>query len=93
MEQTTLRIDDDTYYLPAGVDIDTLRREIVAACEGAPVFVDFTALEGLRVSVLVTPRTSVRFVTATVSDDTLAGDGTSRSDDMEFDLYEMAALS
>jgi hypothetical protein len=58
---TTIRIDGQGFQLEDGEDVGRLKESIVAAANAGSQFVDFITSGNVGVSVLVTPRSAVRF--------------------------------
>ncbi|MFS4505203.1 hypothetical protein ACMA46_03105 [Clavibacter sp. Sh2141] len=58
---TTIRIDGQGFQLEDGEDVGRLKERIVAAANAGSQFVDFITSGNVGVSVLVTPRSAVRF--------------------------------
>ncbi|OUE30763.1 hypothetical protein BFL35_08525 [Clavibacter michiganensis] len=83
---TSIRIDGQRYQLADGEDVAALKGRIVEAVTGRSRFVDFAAVGQVGVSVLVTPRSAVRFEVHEREDEYPAdpGDAPVRTD---LDLY------
>jgi hypothetical protein len=58
---TTIRIDGQGFQLEDGEDVGRLKERIVAAANAGSQFVEFITSGNVGVSVLVTPRSAVRF--------------------------------
>ncbi|RIJ51238.1 hypothetical protein DZG00_09690 [Clavibacter lycopersici] len=58
---TSIRIDGHPFQLADGQDVADLKSRIVAAVTGGSRFVDFATVGQGEVSVLMTPRSAVRF--------------------------------
>ncbi|MDQ0744611.1 hypothetical protein QFZ62_001919 [Clavibacter sp. B3I6] len=58
---TTIRIDGQGFQLEDGEDVGRLKERIVAAANAGSQFVEFITSGNVKVSVLVTPRSAVRF--------------------------------
>jgi hypothetical protein len=69
MVRTQIAIDDSSFLLAQGQDIDELQRRIEAACEAGGRFVSFVVLGNRRVSALLTPHSRVLFSVETVQYD------------------------
>ncbi len=67
--RTQIAIDDSSFLLAQGQDIDELQRRIEAACEAGGRFVSFVVLGDRRVTALFTPHSRVIFSMETVRDD------------------------
>jgi len=61
MDIMKLRIDGQMFYLPADLDLENLKAEILSAVTGAPAFITFRPTGYGEVTVLITPTISVRF--------------------------------
>ncbi|GGH34339.1 hypothetical protein GCM10010921_01970 [Microbacterium album] len=69
MVRTEVGIDDRSYYLAQGQDVEALKRRIEEAARSGPVFVDFTVVGNRSVSVLVSSASRIVFTIETVQYD------------------------
>ncbi|MDT0117042.1 hypothetical protein Q9R20_08550 [Microbacterium sp. PRF11] len=69
MVRTQIAIDDSSFFLAQGQDVDELQRRIEAASEAGGRFVSFVVLGNRRVTALFTPHSRVIFSVETVQND------------------------